>query len=57
MRGLNADWIEYMKAYRIYDPKYSQQTIAYEEDLTVAEQRVKEDGYSLTVTGEKESRS
>lgn len=57
MRKLNADWIEYMKAYRIYDPKHSQQTIAYEEDPAVVEQRAKEDGYSLTITGEKESRS
>lgn len=49
MKRLNADWVEFMKAYRVYDPKHPQQTIAYEEDLDVAEKRAKEDGYTLIV--------
>lgn len=43
---INAEWIDYMKAYRLYNPKYPQQTVAYEEDLEVAEKRAKEEGYS-----------
>lgn len=45
MKRLNAEWIPHMKAYRIYDPKYPQQTIAYEDDLDVAEQYALENGY------------
>ena len=29
---LNAEWIPYMKAYRVYDPEYPQQTVAYVAD-------------------------
>ena len=43
---LNAEWIPYMKAYRLYNPKYPQETVAYEKDLDVAERRAKEEGYS-----------
>ncbi len=35
-----------MKAYRLYDVCCPQQTIAYEEDETVAIQRALEEGYS-----------
>lgn len=49
MKRLNAEWIGYMKAYRLYDPKDPQQTVAYEDDLDVAEQRAKEEGYSSLV--------
>lgn len=46
MEGLNVEWISYMNAYRIYSPKDQQQTVAYEEDLGVAEQKAIENGYS-----------
>ncbi len=46
MNKLKAEWIPYMKAYRLYDACCPQQTIAYEEDETVAEQRALEAGYS-----------
>lgn len=46
MKRLNAEWIPYMKAYRIYDPKHPQQTIAYEGDLDVAEQYAIENGFN-----------
>lgn len=46
MSKLNAEWILYMKAYRLYDPRYPQQTVAYEEDEDVAEARALEKGYS-----------
>lgn len=45
MKRLNAEWISYMKTYRIYDPKYPQQTVAYEDDLDEAEQHALENGY------------
>lgn len=35
-----------MKAYRLYDARYPQQTVAYEEDEAEAEQRALEEGYS-----------
>ena len=45
MKRLNAEWIPYMKAYRIYDPKEPQQTIAYDDNLDIAEQYALENGY------------
>lgn len=42
---LNAEWIIYMKAYRIYDPRCPQQTVAYEDDLDVAERHALENGF------------
>lgn len=39
-----AYWVEYMDAYRLFDPKHPEQTIAYEEDLDEAESR----GYEIT---------
>lgn len=36
---INAEWIDYRDAYRLYDPKYPQQTIAYEDDLDEAKSR------------------
>lgn len=44
--GLYAEWVPYMKAYRLYDACHPQQTVAYEEDTVVAEQRALEEGYS-----------
>ncbi len=46
MNKLNAEWIPYMKAYRLYDPRNPQQTVAYEEGEAVAEARALEEGYS-----------
>lgn len=45
MKKLNAEWINYMKAYRIYDPKNSQQTVAYENNLETAKSNAIENGY------------
>ena len=45
MMKLNAEWIGYMKAYRLYNPKRPQETVAYEDDLEVAEERAIEEGY------------
>lgn len=33
---LNAEWIDYMKAYRLYIPTQVYQTVAYVEDLEEA---------------------
>lgn len=43
---LNAEWIGYMKAYRLYDPKHPQETVAYEKDLKIAQKRARAEGYS-----------
>lgn len=43
---LNAEWIPYMKAYRLYDPHCPQQTVAYEENEEKAEARALKEGYS-----------
>lgn len=43
--NLSAEWIGYMKSYRIYDPRKPEQTIAYEESVEAAEKRAKEKGY------------
>ncbi len=45
---LYAVWIPYMDAYRLYDPKYPEQTVAYvdAEDLEKEEQY----GYNIIVT-------
>ncbi len=34
---LNAEWVPYMKAYRLYDPHYPQQTVAYVDSIEEAE--------------------
>ena len=36
MTRLNAEWIDFRKAYRLYDPTHSVDTIAYVDDLQVA---------------------
>lgn len=46
MDRLSAEWIPHMKAYRLYDVRHPQQTVAYEEDAAVAEQRAFEEGYA-----------
>ena len=47
MKRINAEWIPYMKAYRLYDPENQQQTIAYEDDIYLAAERCNEMGYDL----------
>ena len=42
---LNAEWIPYMKAYRLYAPQNPQQTVAYEDDEETAEKHAIENGY------------
>ena len=34
---LNAEWIGHVKAYRLYDPRYPQQTVAYVDSIEEAE--------------------
>ena len=36
-QSYQADWIDYMDAYRVYDPEHPQQTVAYvdEEELQI----------------------
>lgn len=48
-KELWAEWITYMKAYRLYDPKHPQATVAYEDDMDVAEVVAKENGYASVV--------
>ena len=43
---LNAEWIPHMEAYRLYDASHPQQTVAYEENADMAEQRVLKEGYA-----------
>lgn len=42
---LCAEYIDFRQAYRIYNPAKPQNTIAYEEELEIAKQRVIEEGY------------
>ena len=42
---LCAEWIPYMNAYRLYDPIWTQCTVAYEGNLEIAEKHAKENGY------------
>lgn len=49
MKRLNAEWIGYMDAYRLYDPKKPENTIAYEESLEEAEKRCADQGCELVL--------
>lgn len=40
-----ADWIPHMEVYRLYDPQYPQQAIAYVDDPKEAEDR----GYEVII--------
>ena len=42
---LNAEWIPYKKAYRLYAPQNPQQTVSYEDDEETAEKLAIENGY------------
>ena len=44
MMKLNAEWINYRNAYKLYISKRPQETIAYEDDLEVAEKKAIEKG-------------
>lgn len=48
MERIIAEWIPYMMAYRLYDPKHPQQTIAYEDDKDTEKQHATENGYEVT---------
>ena len=39
----HAEWIPYMKSYRVYDPKKPQDTIAYVDDLDEAREQAREE--------------
>lgn len=43
---LHAEWIKYMKAYRLYDPKDPGKTVTYESTADDAERYAIENGYS-----------
>lgn len=32
-RGYVFEWVDYMKAFRVYDPKHPEQTCAYEKNF------------------------
>ena len=38
---INAEWINYMKVYRLYNPKHPKDTVAYENDLNTAKKKSK----------------
>lgn len=42
---LIAEYIDYMGLYRLYNPDYPSQTVAYEDDLKYAERHSLENGY------------
>lgn len=49
---LCASWIDYMGAYRVYDPEYPWQTIAYDDDdLNATKEYAAENGYTVIVEG------
>lgn len=49
MKSIIAEWISYMRAYRLYDPKHPQQTIAYEDcDEDTVRRHAMENGYEVT---------
>lgn len=43
---LYVEWLIWMEAYRLYDPKHPQQTVAYEDNLEDAEKHALENGYA-----------
>ena len=45
MTRLNAEWIDFRMAYRLYDPTHPVDTIAYVDDLQDAEKEALENGY------------
>ena len=51
MEQLNAEWIKYMDAYRLYEPEKPESTYAYfdEEDLPELAKWAKKEGYKRLV--------
>ena len=45
MAKLNAEWIDFRMLYRLYDPNHPADTIAYVDDLQVAEKEAMGKGY------------
>ena len=45
MAKLNAEWIDFRMAYRLYDPTHPVDTIAYVDNLQDAEKEAIENGY------------
>ena len=45
MAKLNAEWIDFRMAYRLSDSNHPVDTIAYVDDLQVAEKEALENGY------------
>lgn len=44
-KKLHAEWIQWAKAYRLYDPKNPQETVAYAENMDTARSYAKKGGY------------
>ena len=49
MEQLNAEWIEYMDSYRVYEPEEPERTLLYEERLSVIVEAAKINGYKRLV--------
>ena len=45
MGKINAEWIVWMKAYRLYNPQNPYKTVAWEDDIEIAERHAIENGY------------
>ena len=45
MAKLNAEWIDFRRAYRLYDSNHPVDTVAYVDDLQVAKKEATENGY------------
>lgn len=39
-RGYVVEWIDYRKDFRVYDPKYPNQTVAYEDSFQSAKKNI-----------------
>ena len=48
MRRIIAEWIEYMDAYRLYNPDCPEKTIAYEDNEDTISRYALENGYEVT---------
>lgn len=49
MVKLNAEWIDFRMAYRLYDPNHPVDTVAYVDDLQTAEREAIKNGYAGVV--------
>lgn len=55
MKNLKAEWIPWMRAYRLYDSSCPQQTIAYKDNMDAAEKYAIANGYSGLVICDSDS--